>query len=61
MLPSCGKKDKTDPLHFSIGARSTVVVQKMQQTVVVLRFLLHGFGFIAGFWENPEILSRVYV
>jgi hypothetical protein len=53
---------RTKPIRDAfLGCSNRPQCKKCNTRRAVRRFLLHGFGLIAGFWENPEILSRVYV
>jgi hypothetical protein len=52
---------RTKPIRGTVVSGLDRPFKKCNTSRVVRRFLLHGFGFIADFWENPDILSRVYV
>jgi hypothetical protein len=53
---------RTKPIRDAfLGRSNQPQCNKCNTRPAVLRILRHGFGLIAGFWENPDILSRVYV
>jgi hypothetical protein len=53
---------RTKPIRVAfLGCSNGSQCNKYNTRQAVRRFHRHGFGLIAGFWENPEILSRVYV